>query len=151
MMMLFLVILAIQSTRRLQGHPSKLIQLVCAVEAAFCQSAMVRSPMVTAGYFTCYLNLPRVLNSCLYIFTKNDDLEIVLKFLVLTNELVTMYLEIASLFANLCLCHDIITTLNSPLESPATRMWYYKIFTLFTPLTVVMMIWTISGFQTEPT
>ena len=57
---LLVIIWSIDSNPKLQEHPSRLIFLICLIEGIFCYFAVIESPYVGAGMFTCYFKLYRL-------------------------------------------------------------------------------------------
>ena len=141
---LLTIILTINSEEKLKAHPAKLIRLICLIEAIFGWQALIRSPQVSAGYFNCYFNNNNIF--LIMTFRGGDDdlhdqrLGNSLKVLVWSNEIIYMYFQFASLVSNMCLCHDLIKTLQSPFDSANKRMRNYQAIIFLSPFFIMIVI-----------
>jgi len=125
------------------------------MEAAFCFSAFIGSPFVSTGYAITYLHQTTFLQLSLRPFyhspTNNHGVEAnnggdeldddsLMRLLIWSNEIQTMIFQLASLISNLCLCHDLISTLRTPFNVADARLNKYIAVTILFPLIVVFFI-----------
>ena len=51
-----------------------------------------------------------------------------------------MYLQLASIISNLCLCHDLMKTLHSPFNVGGQRLKNYTAVSLLSPLAILVAV-----------
>lgn len=50
------------------------------------------------------------------------------------------FLQLASLISNLCLCHDLIRTLQSPFDVASARLKWYIGYSILIPMVIMIMV-----------
>lgn len=131
--LLTFIILSLRNEKKLRAHPAKLINVICTLEAALCYSAYVQSPLVGAGYFSCYFHSYQLFQLSLFRTDRSDES---LKTIVFFNEFLFMFLQTGSLVANFCLCHDLLSTLKSPFDKAEARLRIYWLIIFVVPITL---------------
>ena len=61
--------------------------------------------------------------------------------LIWSNEIINNFFQLVSLSLNLCLCIDLILTLQSPFEVARRRMTYYTVLSIVLPAAFTLQIW----------
>ena len=117
--------------------------MICLIEAIFCYFSVIESPYVGAGMFTCYFHLYEVTKATYW----DRSYETIIMREVWFNEILFTLFQIASLFSNLCLCHDLVCTLQSPFNSAASRMTKYILFTFLGPIIVTSSIFSVAYYN----
>ena len=118
---------------------------------------MIESPYVGAGMFSCYFKLYEIMDVTGPFLVKSvsNGVQIpstyadVIMRQVWYNEFMYTLFQIASLASNLCLCHDLVKTLQSPFNSADSRMTKYIIFTILGPIIVTIGIFTTAYVDQE--
>ena len=65
-----------------------------------------------------------------------------------SNSLFFQLFQIISLLLNICLCYDLIKTIQSPFTPAASRAKFYYIFSIIVPLLIMALIIFINLLNT---
>jgi hypothetical protein len=126
------VITTILENKKLRAHPSILICFICIMEACFVFTALINSPALTFGYITCYFHL-----DTLWKYTTFGMFDADIQFFNWSGFWFMGYLQLAQMISNICLCHDLIKTLQSPFDVASNRLKWYVALSLLVPFFVM--------------
>lgn len=144
---LTIVVNTVRNNKNLRAHPSFLIAFICTCEACFVFTAFISSPNVNSAYWVCYFNLDKLFKVTTFLGLACNKYDI--EFFTWTGFWMLGFLQLASLLSNLCLCHDLIRTLQSPFDVASARLKWYIGYSLLIPMIIMILVFQIGSRQNK--